>query len=469
MSNYKLTIAFCFTSLMIIVCIIWNAYNTISDNPIGEYSDARFHIKAAYNIVNHQCISPDKSAFPKPSAYREPLYSLYLSCLVAVNPGLKKLCMTDLIEDKESLQYLRYAQIPILLIISIAAAYLIYCITEKLLFSLLAFVLTGYSGSLLESMGYLKAEHLAVALLLTAVIFFYKSIKTKSWFCFSGFGASLALLVLTKAIFMYFIIFVVVFLFFLLKKHFLTRSQLVCGLISIILPYSVIVGGWMVRNYVHFDNFFITSRSGEAMAIRAQYNKMNTTEYFGSFLYWAPGDFARKILFKTYGENALEPDGVLGMLNRSNPEGYFLRGKNLKRVLNIKKSRNKYDVDTDMERKSINAFLAHPVKELLVSAPIFWRGIFYSDGLTIGSSYVFLRSTGITSIAYFLSLITFMLLIIIKIRWELFSIISMPLYLFIINALATHGLPRYNLPALGVMPVCFLAVVFYFINKRNFE
>ena len=166
--------------------IIWNAYNTISDNPIGEYSDARFHIKAAYNIVNHQCVSSDKSDSPKPSAYREPLYSLYISGIVAVSPKLKKLCMTDLIEDRASLQSLRYSQIPILLIISMAAAYLIYCITENFLFLFLALIFTGFSSSLLKSMGYLKAEHLAVMFLLLAAIFFYKSIQTKSWLCFAG-------------------------------------------------------------------------------------------------------------------------------------------------------------------------------------------------------------------------------------------------------------------------------------------
>jgi 4-amino-4-deoxy-L-arabinose transferase-like glycosyltransferase len=467
MKNNKSIIIFSIMGLTFSVLIILNAFNTISTDPLSKVSDAKYYIRMGYNILNNSCFSGYNSYPPKPSAFREPLYALYLSAIIAVSPELKHLNMTELVEDSASLQHLRYAQIPILLIISMVSACFIYCITGKLLFSCFALILTGFSASLINSIGYLMAEHLAVMFLLLSALFFYKAIKTKKCLYLAGLGVFLALLVLTKAIFMYFIFFVIIFLLIMKRSGLLTRSQLVRGLIVLLVPYAVLIGGWMIRNYIHFDDFYITNRRGAVMSIRAEYNKMNATEYFGSFLYWMPGGFVRKFIFKTYGDNALEPEGALGRLNRSNLEGYYRRGKALTGIVNKEKVRTRYGLDEVMRQRSINEFLSHPVKEMLVSIPIFWRGIFYSQGLKVWPLYDFIMNAGVFSITYFLS---FLILIILTIKnriWELFSIISMPLYLFILNALATHGLSRYNLPALGVAPVCFLAVVFYFINKEE--
>ena len=467
-SNNKPAIVFYIMGLIVCSLIILNAYNTISDNPIGEGSDASYYIRMGYNVFHNNCFSGQESKALKPSAFREPLYALYLAGVIAVSPELKRLGIAELVEKSSSLQRLRHAQIPILLIISLVSAWLIYCITGKYLFSFFALILTGFSGSLIVSMDCLMAEHLAVMLSSLVAISFYKSIKTKNLLFFTGLGVSLALLVLTKAIFMYFIIFIIMFLLLMKKAGFLTRAQLVRGLAALMLSYAVLIGGWVLRNYIHFDNFYITNRSGTVLAIRAQYNKMNVPEYFGSFLYWAPGGFIRKILHKTYGDNALEPEGTLGKLNRANHEGYYFTGWSLIGVLSKGEKKSDYELHNTMQKISIEQFFAHPIKEVLVTIPILWRGIFYSHGLNIALSYNFIRCTGVFSLIYFLSFIILVILTIKNRRWDLFCLISIPLYLFALNALATHGLPRYNLPVLGIIKDSFLVVIFYFTNKRSF-
>ena len=99
-------------------------------------------------------------------------------------------------------------------------------------------------------------------------------------------GLVLAALVLTKTVFLYFWPFVVAGLVAsdLLHRTFGRRTVLLVGVFLIV--YFLSVGGWMVRNFVLFDDFSVVDsrRTTQVLALRVAYNTMREDEFARWFL-----------------------------------------------------------------------------------------------------------------------------------------------------------------------------------------
>ena len=103
-------------------------------------------------------------------------------------------------------------------------------------------------------------------------------------------GLVLAALVLTKTVFIYFWPFVVAGLVAsdLLQRTLGRRTVLLVGVFLIV--HFLPIGGWMVRNFVLFDDFSVVAswRTTSVLTHRAAYNTMRDDEFAAGFWYYTP-------------------------------------------------------------------------------------------------------------------------------------------------------------------------------------
>jgi 4-amino-4-deoxy-L-arabinose transferase-like glycosyltransferase len=349
--------------------------------------------------------------------------------------------------------------------------YIVFMLTRNIFYGYVALFLTGFSTSLLYAANNLCAEHLAALLMLCVSLFLYKAVKEKDTKYFVLLGAALGLLVLTRGVFQYFIIIILIFLVFLaIVGLFKKRKLLICTIIFSI-TYFGLIGSWMARNYMHFGRFFITERGGIVLLLRSECNMMNRKEYLGAFLYWAPDKYLSESLLKSFfGEDAIKPGGALERLNRLNDSSFYLRTKAIwakveKEFANQKKSEM---VDKRLKSMAKTNILQHPVRHILATLPIGWRGLFAEHGyrLKIPGSGIVINSSVPTNIVYFAAFF-FLTFLSIKNRWwELFALILPALYLYGIQTALTHNLARYNKPIIPILVIAMLFVVHYITSKR---
>ena len=173
-------------------------------------------------------------------------------------------------------------------------------------------------------------------------------------------GLVLAALVLTKTVFLYFWPFVVAGLVAsdLLQRTLGRRTVLLVGvfLVAHFLP----TGGWMVRNFVLFDEFSVVDsrRTTTVLTIRAAYNTMRDDEFAAGFWYYIPYKLDLDI-----------PKHSYERLDRENVDGFRPMGR---RVF-LRKTQ-----ESEMLRARI---FAEPWHHLKISTLMAWRGVFVHERL----------------------------------------------------------------------------------------
>jgi len=458
--------------VLFVLLVVWNAAQIFDGRPLQKGNDASYHIRTGYNLINHKTYSYRLGENLKPDAYREPTMAAYIAMLVGASSTLGSVDATTTLAGGDGLEILRYAQLPILILTAFGAMYFVYLVTKNFFCSYVALLLTGFSYSLFFSAWSVNTEHMAALFVTAASISLYEIVRGRGKKYFAFLGVSLALLVLTKAVFMYLIVFILIFLVVPGLAGKFVKKELIAGLVILLAAYFAFVGSWMVRNYIHFDKFYISGRGGNILSIRAEYDMMNAREYFGSFLFWTPDNYVRKKLIpRFFGEKALHSGGALERLLRNNYKTGYLRQATNKRKELIAAYGTGMEttvIDKEMRRYARNKILRHPFRHIFVTLPIAWKGLFVEDrySLSVPFSMVLVSSVGI-SLAYFGSLFFLAGLGIKRRQWDLFSVSLPALYLYGVNSFCTHNIPRYNQPIIPVLIVALLIVVHLLINRKS--
>ncbi len=188
-------------------------------------------------------------------------------------------------------------------------------------------------------------------------------------------GLALAALVLTKVAFLYFWPLVVAGLVLsdLLQRTLGRRTALLVGvfLVAHLLP----VGGWMARNLVLFDDFWVvdSGRAVSVLARRAAYNTMRDDEFAAGFWYYTPYKLDLGIPKRSYER-----------LDTGHPDGFREMGRRARRV-----EEGVRDAGAVVLRAGM---LAEPWQHLKVSTLLAWRGLFVHERLGLGTGrYELLR------------------------------------------------------------------------------
>lgn len=207
---------------------------------------------------------------------------------------------------------------------------------------------------------------------------------------------------------------------------FRTRRKLVYWATTLFfLGYGAMVAPWMLRNSHHFDEAALTSGyAADILAQRVAYNRMTLGELGIALVYWFPdfgNDMARAI-----SEDASRHLGW-------GEDSYYELGKSVI----YPRLRGQFESDEAVLRHLIRSeVLARPVKHLLVSLPLAWRGLFVAK---------YWGLVGVICLAFVLY------------RWrqaggKALLIGCLPLaFMVLFHAQVSVSIPRYNLPLIPIM------------------
>jgi hypothetical protein len=255
------------------------------------------------------------------------------------------------------------------------------------------------------------------------------------------------------------------------------RGRSVALGLCVALGFALAVLPWMGRNLVEFGKPAIAKGGGVVLLIRSVYDEMTPHEYGGSFYSFAPKPL-RKGFFEPYlgfSQSQLKCGGSLERLQRDLPcdeeamaEGRFdnLRSfyqvgkRGLPRMLHEEASRKGIDGSSEdfLEAAALRRIQAMPLKHVLVSVPLSWRGMWSFD---TKRTWVGVLANGLAMA----SLLAMPLLgaFLRRPDWVLMSIVGVGYFLF--YGLFTHFIARYSEPLIPLSLVC-LSVLLLTILRR---
>lgn len=253
-------------------------------------------------------------------------------------------------------------------------------------------------------------------------------------------GLALGLLVLTKAVFLYWLyLLLMVGAVVLLRMPVLRKATAVALLIPV-----VIAGGWMLRNAHYFGDFAVAGRDGEVLTIRAAFLEMTWSEFRAGFFAFGP-DYPRWVV----GSLPRPADSDVARFDRSNPVGFYQTGKRETREAELKGSVG------DLRASGMDRIAAEPLKYAAHTVLFAWRAAFptifrYRQGPSHDPSFTvaaWVRLAGMGSLL-FLALYS-----VVRKRWDMIVFVLPALFSWGIHAAATHAIPRYSAPIVPVMIV----------------
>ena len=308
----------------------------VTDLGVPRASDRNQYESIAFNLVRHGEFhdrDPAERMRERDVAYsrREPGYSLYLAAVFASSPEFGSLSQACILDPAcEAADPLRRRVWGLTFLLGAGAVALTFVTTFLLTASWTVSIAAGGLGLLLIPP--LLARDIP-SFLAGLFLLAHATLAAHAWrkprFA-TGLlsGAALGLLVLTKAVFQYWVAGVALALAAGLWLDADRRRARAPACAALLLGACLLTLPWMVRNAVQVGHFGISGRDGELLAIRAEYGRMTWAELRGAFAYYLPDlpvvdDRARGIAMRW-----LEPKGFgYTRFDRGNPDGFYRSAK----------------------------------------------------------------------------------------------------------------------------------------------
>ncbi len=470
--NKSIILHICLCFVITILTVFTIASDATNDPPT---SDDLHYIVMGYNIQKYGTFSMDESDIdnPEPTTLREPGFPAYLALCMKLHPTLNSLSLDKMLDH--GLKTLRYLQIPLIIIVAFLAMYIAYMFSRNILLAYIVLIFTGFSEVMSIIANHLLSENLAALFILLCSLFLYKVYKTKKIIYFILMGISLALLTLTKAIFMYFIIVLLIILIVLLFKYaWKNKKKFIAGIGLFAVIYSLIIGGWMFRNYVHFDQWTVANKGGIVLYYRSKLDEMTTKEFMASFIYWLPGKRVRENILDKFFD---EEDYIRLNKSMDNEVGYRrLANNDLQDLIDLYKDRGYEEqeailyADRDLRKTAIKNILKNPLRHLMISIPIAWFGSWVETGyklvlLNQNLFFIEFRSALFIPLIIIACFFASVIWSIIKRKWGILLFMVPSLYLYLMNMFVTHGKERYNYPLIPILNISVILIIFFIIKK----
>ena len=475
MSRTFLCFLSCSVIFTIILVVSFASIKFISTEPAKK--DALQNFGYAFNLAKHGIYSidgvysmPADDADLKPSMKREPLPNVVLAAWLRLTaPNSLKLTVSEA-NRGENVRWAKFSNIIWICIIIVLVFISVNDFTKSMMLAVLASAVCAYWMVLLSGMiDRLYTEPQAAATILGSSYLLALSVRRSSVGLGLAAGVVGGCVALTKAVALYVLPFVALGMMVLLV---LRGRRLLPGLligIAFLFGSSLVVGPWIARNTILFNESQISTNAGKVLYVRMLYDGMTSSEYRGSFYVWAPSGV--KHLFEKYlgfKRSDLEEGGSLRRLTRGKmlpqdklaiqkhkPElatTYYNQTKaELKRRIHIFAKQGHPDrtraAQQDMKSEAVASILEMPLDHLTVSLPIAWRGI-WVRGLAPWLAFV-----------CFLSLLALPIIGIAMRRWEYVAFSLLPLGIYAIYSLGSHHITRYTLP---IVPTMFVAIAVIF-------
>ncbi|MBW2287708.1 MAG: hypothetical protein JRG80_13175 [Deltaproteobacteria bacterium] len=305
----------------------------------------------------------------------------------------------------------------------------------------------------------------------------YRAVGRRRFAFAAASGALLAALILTRAIFLYWLFALVVFGCVQLVMQLRTRGEVgVRTTGAITLVAILLVLPWMARNHAVGGRFAIADQRGSLLAIRAEYTEITWPELFGGFAYYLPRAPDAMRTMRRSLMRAVEPD-VHGYerFNRNHWDGFYRRAKRQSGVVAARaredpgwKSgiRGRHGRDVALDHSARDVILENWSKQIALSFVFGLRGSFVYiqqfDLTTYGSSIAAAtrRLNGLAEWAVIFhvpAMIAAIAILATRRDWSRLYFFSPALFSFFIHAGTTHYLPRYSDP---LTPIWIVGLVF---------
>ncbi|MEO5376965.1 MAG: hypothetical protein H7832_04165 [Magnetococcus sp. DMHC-6] len=482
-----------FLTVLTLACFIGLDLSIIKPIPVS--ADARDNLGAAYHLYKDGIFSRAKptietgeSAEITPDNWRGPVVPMLLSvwlhwtdpggdlvlgCLQKPYPGEKMFPCADPEKGKRWLERIFLFNILFLLILLIATFYAGWLVTGGWFFGYLAMVIIGLNSFMLQQVLTVMTDlHAAVWTILSALFLrmvFYS--RRKILFAFLS-GFFMALLILTKEIFIYFFVLVVIcaVIVFVFRST-LRRSAIIVPVLAFLVPVLLLDGAWIWRNYNQFDTLQISTSRG-AISARAEYLAMNWREFWVGFLYYIPNDL---IPYRFRGDGLFVekffPRADFAHLMDTHDQNSFYRRINKPDGLVWRTTVQRTGNPTpDLETREAIArslILESPLKNLALSIHLGFKGLFLPVGLFFQEQEL-LADPWVASVRYWtIHYMPFMMPSLFICTWIFLRRRDMPtllflspaIYSFLIHAGATNYIVRFNAPILPIVAIGFVTLV----------
>lgn len=450
----------------------------------------------AFNVAKHgvYSISVDDMPDVSPTLAREPLYPYYLAGLLRLFTDIDEIpyeCFSPEGECVSTRLLLNRASIPFY----IGLVWLFTAAAYKIIRSWV-FVVVGLV--MLFSVDYFYyfvtlTELPAAFFLLFHAFFLYLSASNPATirhrYIYAALSAvGLAALILTKAIFLYWLpILGVGSVLFCLWRYLRRDSERALHYVFLSLVAVAIIMPWLIRNYSVFGELKIAGRDSGVLALRAEYSYLSIEEYFSGFLLYST-PFVRLNILPIF----FEPEDYIWMqrtVDRDvNPDSYYyLFASQTGRVAERAMERYGSVNEEAISAAALSIIRENWLQHLALTLLFGWRGSFI-DG-EVGTFIVHIIKEKwyldniypwyyryITALGPIMSLaVPCMLGVALrslwKRRWSLLLFLLPALYSFGIYAFITHYIPRYSSPLVPIwiiaMGLVGKACINYIRNRRQ--
>lgn len=408
------------------------AWLILGQRPWSPVADEVEFLSTGWNIAHRGAYSMSRpETAPIPTAYREPIYPLFVAALIKLSPSLRDAPAGCFFHDPDPACKPLYAPLRTAnSLFQAASALLVFAIARGLgatpVQALVAFGLLAFNFEAAKWRSQLLSDYLA--LLLTALICWgalrlaqAPRLRTA---CLTGLAT--AALLLTKAIFLYALPLAALGALIGLAMKRGRGAVLALGFfITACAPAAY----WMNRNSEAVGKSAITTgRAGIALQARMIYNEA-TPQELAAMAVWhirASGNSWARALF---------PPSATTRLTIDDPQGFAIRGHQLfqERVAALTQMGAPLDqAEKQVEGELLRSLLENLPWHLLVSVPLSYRGLFIDEFLVLTLPALFLFAWGAVR----------------RRDGPALAALALPLYGIAIHCFITINITRYQTPAL---------------------
>lgn len=438
-----------FAPLILILCACLLGLSS-ARTPSPQEGDAPRYIQAGFNLYHFGILSSQEASPKTDPASVEPswimggpLIAVEGALLQVIDPSSRRFfsCHVSKLQNCANgtlgITAFNLLGLAIFLIcVYLAAHNLILTCKPSVEFALLALIIAILSSDLHSDLRSVSTEYIYLAgtgLLLYAISLINH--VNRRFLCWSLMGSMYAIVILIKPIFLYGLSFYIIGLAIINRQFSLKNYAIFFGFITIVLI------GFYFRSLVVLGTLQISDASllSATFSHRVAYNEMNWTTWAIGWLYFMP-DFGDSLVSSLF-----EPGQWQRLSWSSN--SFYVTGRDQLHGQLI----TTVGADHVSRTLATDYVLAEPLKHMMVSILLFWRGILISSYFSLLALLAMLYSLSVSSPV---------------IAWR--PLLTMLLFLLSIaggQALISVSIPRYNL-ALTLPYAIFIAVAGLDLFKR---
>jgi 4-amino-4-deoxy-L-arabinose transferase-like glycosyltransferase len=375
-----------FSLLVTLLAATWHDFPVPANDSVEYLAYARsLHIAGVYAATE---AGPAADAIPG----REPLYSLVIAGLARLHPTWSTAlrdCSPPMETCASGLIFLKYANVVFLALAAVIAGATIRALGGS---HAGAIVATGYVSlnfTIWRWLKYVISDYLAVLLVaigvLSLILALRRQTDPRAW---TGLGIVLALLALTKQVFLPFAVLLAIG--FLIHGLVIRRqrcwSALVPGL-SVLTVVAAINGGWALRNIALFG-VMNDGRGSIALSTREVFDNMSSFEHGIAFL-WFMRPPGRNIARRWF------PEEDWRRFEWEEPDGFYLQGQVTNHAARVAQLKSGTGVSDAVAQARASGVVIREIftnwTGYLASMPaIFYRGLWFDAFMPLSLPLFFL-------------------------------------------------------------------------------